>query len=138
MGYADVRIELPPVSTSAAMARRFCRSQLGEWGASDLDETVSLLVSELVTNVVLHARTPCEVVMCRTSVLRVEVIDHDPRPPIRKDHDLEAASGRGLLLLAGMSARHGADRDASGKRVWFELPWPVGWNGGTGTDLQRR
>lgn len=103
-----------------------------------MDEVVSLLVSELVTNVVLHARTPCEVVMRGTDVLRIEVIDHDPRPPIRKDHDPEAASGRGLLLLAGMSSRHGSDRDANGKRVWFEVAWPNGWDGRAFLESRRR
>ena len=126
------------MSSSVAKARRFCRAQLIEWEADELDDAVSLLVSELVTNVVLHARTPCEVVMFRKDVLRIEVIDHDPRPPIRKDHDPEAASGRGLLLLAGMSARHGADRDANGKRVWFELAWPTGWNGDSDSDPRQR
>lgn len=137
VGCAEERIELPPVSSSVARARRFCRSHLEEWGADDLDEVVSLLVSELVTNVVLHARTPCEVVMRRTDVLRIEVIDHDPRPPIRKDHDPEAGSGRGLLLLAGMSSRHGADRDAKGKRVWFEVAWPNGWGDGAFLESRR-
>jgi anti-sigma regulatory factor (Ser/Thr protein kinase) len=137
VGWAEERIELPPVSSSVARARRFCRSHLEEWGADDLDEVVSLLVSELVTNVVLHARTPCEVVMRRSDVLRIEVIDQDPRAPIRKDHDPEAASGRGLLLLAGMSSRHGADRDAKGKRVWFEVAWPNGWEGGAFLEHRR-
>ena len=98
---------------------------------------MALLVSELVTNVVLHARTPCEVVMQRADVLRIEVIDHDPRPPIRKDHDPEAGSRRGLLLLAGMSSRHGADRDAMGKRVWFEVAWPNGWDDGASLESRR-
>ena len=127
MGYGDERIELPPVSTSVAKARRFCRAHLDAWDAAELEEVVSLLVSELVTNVVLHARTSCDVVLCPNDVLRVEVIDRDPRPPIRKDHDPEAGSGRGLVLLAGLSSRHGADRDSTGKRVWFELAWPAGW-----------
>jgi len=130
VGYAAERLELPPVSSSVARARRFCRAVLADWGASDLEETVSLLVSELVTNVVLHARTPCEVLVSPSDILRVEVLDRDPRPPVRKDHDPEAASGRGLLLIAGLSSRHGADQDEAGKRVWFEVEWPAGWNGG--------
>lgn len=134
VGYAAERLELPPVSSSVARARRFCRALLADWGASDLEETVSLLVSELVTNVVLHARTPCEVLVWPSDALRVEVLDHDPRPPVRKDHDPEAASGRGLLLLAGLSSRHGADHDETGKRIWFEVDWPAGWNGSVTSD----
>ena len=46
--------------SSVATARRFCEARLVEWGADELADVVSLLVSELVTNVVLHAGTSCE------------------------------------------------------------------------------
>lgn len=118
-------MELPPELASVGRARGFCRDRLAAWGADGLVEVVTLLVSELVTNAVVHARTPCEVELCRREVLRVEVIDHDPRPPVRQDHDPASASGRGLLLVAELSDASGVDRDGSGKRVWFELAWPA-------------
>jgi hypothetical protein len=52
----------------------------------DLD-TVSLLTSELVTNGVLHARTPLEIGLTTDDRgLRVEVHDSDPRPPTPRGH----------------------------------------------------
>lgn len=87
-------------------------------------DTVVLLVSELVANVVLHARTPCE--LSYTSAdgrLRVEARDGSNAMP---DHassvDVLAMSGRGLMLIDTLSSSHGAEAlPGGGKLVWFEL-----------------
>jgi anti-sigma regulatory factor (Ser/Thr protein kinase) len=117
-------IELASEPSSVGSARRFCAQYLVAWGASRaLVDTATLLVSELVTNAILHARTPVVVSMRREARLRVEVHDGDCRAPVRKGHDHRAASGRGLLLVDALSAAHGTDLCADGKRVWFELGW---------------
>jgi anti-sigma regulatory factor (Ser/Thr protein kinase) len=110
--------------SSVAVARRFCTRVLIEWGAADLADVVSLLVGELVTNVVLHAGTACELRLERTARLRVEVIDGSRRLPTRRLIDSEAGSGRGLLLVEALSAEYGTTVEAHGKRVWFEMDWP--------------
>ena len=70
------RIVLTPNPGSVAVARRWTTDQTNQLGFSDLAETAALLVSELVTNAVLHAETECELtVRAHRGGIRVEVID---------------------------------------------------------------
>lgn len=117
-------ITLEAVPRSVGRARRFCTSTLTELGAPpDIVSTCVLLVSELATNVVLHARTPFTVSIELDPQLRVEVRDGDPRMPHPREYSIEAASGRGLRLVRTLSRSSGAERSAEGKMVWFELDW---------------
>jgi anti-sigma regulatory factor (Ser/Thr protein kinase) len=121
-------IELSPTADSVAAARRWSAGILGRWGAVDLSDTMSLLVSELVSNVVLHARTPCSLSIVRAQDrIRVEVQDGSDRlPGISPETDPLAQSGRGMQLVVGLSDRHGVDlRPEGGKLVWFELLLPT-------------
>ncbi len=119
------RIRLDAEPLSVGRARRFCTSTLRGWGATpDLVETCELLVSELATNAVLHARTPFTVMIERQPVLRVEVHDGDPRPPHPRDYGPEASSGRGLHLVEMLSQSSGTvTLPDGGKSVWFEMAW---------------
>jgi len=118
------RIRLDADARSVGRARRFCASMLGDWGAPpDLVDTCLLLVSELATNAVLHARTPFTVSISRNRDLRVEVVDADPTLPQVRDYSVDAASGRGLHLISSMAADFGARAVEGGKAVWFVLPW---------------
>jgi anti-sigma regulatory factor (Ser/Thr protein kinase) len=118
----ETRTELPAEPASASAARRFLRSTLEAWGCEDLNEVASLLVSEVVTNAVLHARSPIELVIGHANdVLRVEVLDRDGRLPVRKNYAIDAGTGRGMLLVDSMADRWGAERRPQGKIVWFEL-----------------
>ena len=55
---------------------------LADWGLTDFGDTVSLLVTELVSNGVRHAQTGLELVLSFDgSCLRIAVRDGDPRPP---------------------------------------------------------
>src|SRR5438094_2270645 len=87
---------LAPDPSSAAEARRFVRSALAEWGASRLDDAATLLVTELVTNAVLHTR-PAPAVTARMAGrrLRAEVADDNPAPPGRQHYTPRAGPGRG-------------------------------------------
>lgn len=118
----EVRLALEPVPGSAAAARRFVADTLGGWGCDALVETARLLVSELVTNAVLHARTAMTLVVgLRRGGVRVEVHDGSPGSPVLREYGDDAMTGRGLALVAELSARWGVDRDRDGKSVWFEL-----------------
>lgn len=119
-------IELSPTPDSVAVARRWSSDVLGRTGLDDLADTMALLVSELVTNVVLHAGTPCSLSIAQTTErVRVEVDDDsEALPKAAGDRDRYASSGRGLVLLEGLSAAHGVDARPGGKRVWFELEIP--------------
>ncbi|MGW7357894.1 ATP-binding protein [Streptomyces sp. NPDC054802] len=109
-------------------ARHAVRDTLGEWGldAAVGDVTV-LLVSELVTNSERYTPGPITVRLCRPEsgdplpVLRVEVSDPLPDPPVEKSARSEDESGRGLQLVACSARRWGTRRGRTGKTVWFEL-----------------
>jgi anti-sigma regulatory factor (Ser/Thr protein kinase) len=92
-----------------------------------LVDAAELLVSELVTNAVVHAHSRARVVIVtggdRTDV-RIEVHDDAREPPHIGGFDPDALSGRGLALVDAMSDRWGVEPSgptAPGKRVWFEL-----------------
>jgi anti-sigma regulatory factor (Ser/Thr protein kinase) len=113
-------IALSPVPRSASQARHLVAEAIGE--AGPMCEVAVLLVSELVANSVLHARTPCVVsVDVDDSRARVEVRDEDPRPPVLKEYGPTAVTGRGLHIVEALSDRWGFTTDATGKTVWFEV-----------------
>ncbi len=119
------RLRLIPAPACVGQARQFSRNWLDCAGASELADVVTLLVSELVTNVVLHARTDCELTLeHRGNRLRVSVADEDPAIPVRKPHDVRAGSGRGLVMMEAMALESGLERTSRGKQVWCELGWP--------------
>jgi anti-sigma regulatory factor (Ser/Thr protein kinase) len=107
------------------------RAALGELADGLLDarglDTAKLLVSELVTNCLLHGRGPGEddgeidlEIVIRPSRICVAVsddgpgFDQRPEPP-----EPEETSGRGLLLVDLLADRWGLE--AGGRRVWFEV-----------------
>ncbi len=112
-------LELPADAATPRLARRAISERLG--GQARCDDLL-LCVSEVVTNAVLHARTSSTMtVRLEGDRVRVEVADRDPTLPARRDHDLRAPTGRGLRLLDELASAWGADADAHGKVVWFEL-----------------
>ena len=117
----DDRLRLPPEPASAGAARRFVSSALNSC-AVDVG-LVSLLVSELVSNVVLHAHTPLEVaVRARGGHIRVTVTDESAVIPAMKHYVPDAVTGRGLTMVDSAAERWGIDEKANGKAVWFEIP----------------
>jgi anti-sigma regulatory factor (Ser/Thr protein kinase) len=93
-----------------------------------LEEAAALLVSELVTNAVVHARSEVGLVVGRSekrAVLRIEVHDGSAQRPVPGMFELEALSGRGMALVEAMASRWGVESDGTGKRVWFELDAPA-------------
>jgi hypothetical protein len=94
-----------------------------------LIDRAALGVTELLTNVHLHARPDktCTVeIELLLDRLTVSVRDHDPRLPVVDDAEPFATCGRGLSMVAAMSESWGARPDGeSGKVVWFTLPTPA-------------
>lgn len=117
-----VRASFPPEPRSAPAARRVVERTLVEWGLPDLIETTRLLVSEVVTNAVLHAGTDAQLVLRTGSDrLRVEVSDRSQEVPRVQDGPPSAPTGRGLLIVDRLADDWGVDVDPGGKTVWFEL-----------------
>lgn len=82
-----------------------------------------LLVTELVSNGVRHARTALELVLTFDGAcLRIAVTDGDPRPPVTGPPRGLRTGGWGLALVDALSTEWGTDvNDAQGKTVWFEI-----------------
>ena len=116
-------ISLPPEPVSARACRRFLLDTLDEWDADQFADEAVLLLSELVTNAVLHAGTEIDVELrLDRDVLRVEVRDGDPRLPTVRQYSVLSGTGRGLALVAGTAKTWSAEPvPDGGKRVWFEL-----------------
>lgn len=119
----EARTSFPADLASAGAARRFVGSTLREWSCDTLADNALLLVSELVTNAVLHARSRLDlVVRLANDRLRVEVHDESRAQPTRKHYSAHAGTGRGLMLVDQLAAEWGVDHiDGNGKNVWFEL-----------------
>ena len=84
---------------------------------------VLLAANELVTNAVIHARSTVDLrVQLSNRVVRIEVIDRDPRPPVPRDAPDDATGGRGMAVVEAVASRWGVDSVDGGKRVWFEVP----------------
>lgn len=115
-------VTLPPEPDSPGFARVLLREVLEECGRQDWRDAAELALGELATNSVLHAHTPFEVrVCCRDDELRVEVEDCSPVLPVQRHYGSDAATGRGLALVAAVSHAHGIARTDTGKVVWFTL-----------------
>jgi anti-sigma regulatory factor (Ser/Thr protein kinase) len=114
------KIDLPADPASPGRARRFVTDALDDV-ETDV-ERAALLVSELVTNAVLHAGTELEVaVEVRPRLVQVSVRDGSRAQPTLRRYDRYAATGRGLHLLETLADRWGVDAEDEQKRVWFEI-----------------
>jgi PAS domain S-box-containing protein len=115
---------LPPEPASASAARRFANTVLQEWRETDVADVVALLVSELVTNAVLHAGSPVKIaVRRRGGYVRIEVADESPVAPGIRDYEDDATTGRGLGMIEMLAESWGVDAGVDGgKIVWFEVP----------------
>ncbi|MFC3575462.1 SpoIIE family protein phosphatase [Streptomyces yaanensis] len=121
-------------ASAAAQARRLIRDQLAAWDLDDLAMTSELLVSELVGNVVRHAKGPVRLRLLRSDVLVCEVSDGSlSTPHIRRAADTDEG-GRGLQLVEALSHRWGTRHTPTGKCIWTEqllpLPLPEAHHGG--------
>ena len=119
-----VSVDLPPEPSSATRARQLAREHVAECPAAVID-TVALLVTELVTNAVLHARTELHLVIeTEPGVVRLRVEDHSPGTPVLRHYDTDDVTGRGLALVDMFAARWGVDSRPGGKSVWCEIEIP--------------
>ena len=115
-------VELAPEPASATRARHFAREQLGVVCSSEALDTIALLVTELVTNAILHARTPLTLVIeTESDRVRLRVEDSSPQQPQLRNYAPDAVTGRGLALVERLASAWGVEPTASGKVVWCEI-----------------
>lgn len=120
----DRALSLQAQPAAVRESRSFVRTVLGSWGFPGLSDDAALLVSELVSNGVVHARTPLTLTVSwlgRPSRVRVSVHDDSPVLPRTRNFDVTATTGRGMQIIAALAHSSGVVASAVGKDVWFEL-----------------
>ncbi|HET6354097.1 ATP-binding protein [Streptomyces sp.] len=125
-----VQLEVGPDPAEVGRARRWARSRLAGSGIGDdepLAETLILLISELVTNAVVHTGCPAVLRMLfgagvtEAGTVRVEVADISACPPQPRHAEGDDTNGRGLELVDGLADRWGWQREGVGKSIWCEV-----------------
>lgn len=130
----------PRSRASVRDARAFVRQVLSDWGRTDRTDDLTLCVSELATNAVLHGAPPgreyCVSLTLDDSVIRLAVRDSGDRHLAldRPRSDPEACSGRGLPLAREVADDIGVTEHVVGKTVWavFKSALPTGPPGRAG------
>jgi two-component sensor histidine kinase len=100
------------------------RDQLAAWRLEELTMTTELVVSELVANVVRHARGPYRLRLLRSRSLVCEVFDGSLTTPRPRRAAWTDEGGRGLQLIAALCDRWGTRNVATGKVIWTEQALP--------------
>lgn len=127
---------IPAAPESVRLARKMTEVVLHTWTSPVDDYTTTLLLSEVFTNALLHGIDPRSAATARIGVdlvetttgLHVEV--HDPNQGKRGDVEVghaaaQSESGRGLELVAALSASWGYKHTPTGKLVYFDMLTPA-------------
>jgi anti-sigma regulatory factor (Ser/Thr protein kinase) len=115
--------ELPLTAHPASIgrARAFTRTTFADAGCVD-DGTAELVVSELVTNAIVHADEPISLhLWARPGRIRVAVSDATTTDPTRREPPLDSTGGRGLTLVERLALQWGSEPHPTGKLIWAEM-----------------
>ncbi|MFU9039042.1 MULTISPECIES: ATP-binding protein [Streptomyces] len=126
--------ELPAEPTAAAEARKLAAAQLHDWGLEDMALTTELIVSELITNAYRYSSGPATLRLIRDHHLICEVSDTSSTSPHLRHAATTDEGGRGLFLIAQLTARRGTRYVRNGKTIWAEQPVE---SGATGWEVRR-
>jgi GAF domain-containing protein/anti-sigma regulatory factor (Ser/Thr protein kinase) len=119
---AGTQTRLAPDSTSPSLARRLVEGVMNEAGLQHLVDEALLLVTELVTNAVVHAGTEVGVdIDVDERGVRVEVFDAGPGHFLKDAPSETREGGRGVFLLDAIAQEWGTRHRLGGKAIWFRL-----------------
>jgi anti-sigma regulatory factor (Ser/Thr protein kinase) len=121
----------PADNRGPQQARRFIDQVLWDWGYSGaLAEDARLLISELATNAVRHAKSTFRVgARIERGHLRLSVRDESSVEPRMLEVAPEGPRGHGLRVVAALSEEWGFDSIPGGKEVWAKLRFDSDRNG---------
>lgn len=150
-GQGDTNAVRPPVRRTAltvaqaeperiAGARQQVRELLHDWSCGDQVDSAVLLVSEMLTNVLVHTDADALLIAEMTGDggkrrMRVEVTDASDDLPHKRHPGELASSGRGLVLMDVLADAWGVDPRGDGKSIWFELYETAPPDGSNGRSL---
>lgn len=118
-----LRAHLEPVAQACRRARELAVEACRRWNLPELVGPISLVLSELVGNVVRHAGTPMDVTLTwRRPYVHLAVTDGCTAAPAPRAPETRAEGGRGLLLVRELAQRWGSLTLGDGKVVWALLP----------------
>ena len=112
-------------------ARAFVDDRLNSWGLAEVSDTLRLIVSEIVTNALIHAGSDVDVrLRAFADHVRLEVRDSDSNPPVpsplalSEEENARAEHGRGLLIVEALSGQWNTSPNGRGKTVWLDVAVP--------------
>ena len=124
--HQEAAVDLPQSLLAVREARHLVRDLLEQWSLFALTDDAALVVTELVANAIEHAESECQLTVTRVEEgVRIEVRDSGTGTPEPRPVSVTAEDGRGLLIIAALSAAWGIDDAAHGKTVWVELALPA-------------
>ena len=92
------------------------------WGLASIADNAILMISELVTNAILHGGEGAILTLTVDDLkIRAEVRDSSPAMPVVRGYSATATTGRGMVIVDALSAAWGTYAVDGGKVVWFEL-----------------
>ena len=113
----------PATPASIASTREFARGVVTE-APDEARDAMILMISELATNAVRHARTDFTVTTTHTeSMVEVSVSDHGGGTPLKRDPPHTEPTGRGLLIVDTFSDEWGITRSGRTTVIWFRLAY---------------
>ncbi|MDX3690352.1 SpoIIE family protein phosphatase [Streptomyces europaeiscabiei] len=150
-GHGDATAVRPPLRRTAltvaqaeperiAGARQQVRELLHDWSCGDQIDSAVLLVSEMLTNVLVHTDADALLIAEMTGDggkrrMRIEVTDASDDLPHKRHPGELASSGRGLVLMDVLADAWGVDPRGDGKSIWFELYETAPPDGSNGRSL---
>ncbi|WP_432561020.1 ATP-binding SpoIIE family protein phosphatase [Kineococcus sp. SYSU DK003] len=123
-GIRETRLALPADTRAVGAARDYLRTTLSEWDLSSAADEAELVVSELVTNALLHTGSPAALTLrheVADGLLSVGVEDCSTRHPQPRDSTEEATGGRGMHIVEVVAQRWWVAPRGNGKTVWADL-----------------
>ena len=122
----QARVVLAARPTAPAVGRAFTAQCLTDWGLDDQCEDATLVVSELVTNAVIHGHSDVELdLQLRHGSLVVRAADSSPDQPVVGELTTGADHGRGIAITCAIVDRFGVEERSRGKAVWGEIDLPA-------------
>ncbi|GAB7190828.1 hypothetical protein NUM3379_15350 [Kineococcus sp. NUM-3379] len=122
----EATLPLPADLRSVADARAFLRTALRAWGGDPLSDTAELVLTELVTNALVHTDGDASVGLRYDrdgKRLLISVQDTSTRRPTAREAAPGATGGRGLAIVGALAQEWGVAMEGDGKSVWAEVVW---------------